>query len=91
MFEKTKPALLNSNWQFIGNPKKHKGVICSWIRDLQLQSVIKLNISRSELAQVLNNELQDLNLGKDGKTLHNLSAVYKKEFKGQIETLLDMN
>lgn len=90
VFEKTKPALLNSNWHFIGKPRKHKGVICSWVREMQFLSIIKANINRSQLANVLNNEIKYFNLGKDGKSINNTSLEYKNEFKNQIKDILNL-
>lgn len=84
--EKTSPVLFTGEWRFIGNRKKHIGVVCSWFKDLQGKGIIKQNISRSKLASVLNQELQDFNMGTDGKTFDNISAEYAK-FKQQLTDL----
>lgn len=85
---KTKPALLTEKWEFIGKPKKHKGVICAWIKHLQKESIINVTINRAQLSKIFNNELHNFNLGLDGKTFANDSYEYEKIFKNQIEDLL---
>jgi hypothetical protein len=74
----------NGNFIFIGSQKKHKGVVCSWIKDLQMRGIIKRNISRSQLATILNNEIKGLNLGRDGKTLDNTSKTYRESYLGAL-------
>ena len=88
VLKKTEPPLINSNFEFIGNPKRHKGVICSWIKHLQYKGIIKQTINRSKLADVLNNELKNFNMGKDGKSFDNTSETYKKEFEFQLLALI---
>lgn len=88
VFQKTVPALLNDKWEFIGKPKMHKGVVCAWIKSLQRKGVIKLTINRSQLAVILNNEIKNFNVGKDGKTFDNWSNPFEKNFKKQIENLI---
>ena len=83
VFQKTTPPLLNDKWEFIGNRKKHIGVICSWIKDLQNKGVIKQNLSRVDLAKILNHEIKNFNMGSDGKTFDNISNEYEK-FKNQL-------
>lgn len=87
-FENTVPVLLTKEREFVGQAKKHKGVICCWIKHLQTKSIIKLNVNRSQLAKVLNNEIKGLNLGKDGKTFDNISNEYDNNFKLQLENLI---
>lgn len=79
--EKSDPKLINSNWEFIGKPRSHKGVICSWISYLQSKGEINGKINRSELANVLNNEIKYLDIGKDGKTFTNFSKLFDSDFK----------
>lgn len=88
VLEKTTPALLSNKWEFKGNAKGHKGVICEWIRELQFDGIIKQSVNRPQLASVLNNEIKGLGLGKDGRSLNNPSTTYKRKFKNQIQTLL---
>jgi len=76
--------VIDSTYKFIGNPKKHKGVICSWIKELQSKGKIDKKYGRQQLAEVLNNEIQGLNLGKDGKTFDNVSIAYDTEYKGKL-------
>jgi hypothetical protein len=83
----TNPAILNSEQEFIGNQRKHKGVICSWIIHLQNKSKIKASINRSQLATVLNNEIKNLNLGADGRTFGNHSNLFDDNYKKQLENL----
>lgn len=85
VFEKTQPALLSKDWEFIGNRRKHIGVICSWIKELQGTGIISQTISRSKLATVLNTELKQFNMGTDGKTFDNISKAYDN-FKPQLIT-----
>lgn len=85
--EKTEPALINSKAEFVGQPKKHKGVICSWIKYLQGKGIVKQNANRSQLASVLNNEIRNFNLGANGKTFDNVSKEFEAEFKEQLITL----
>ena len=88
IFENTDPILLNSQWEFIGKPRKHKGVICSGIKHLQNKGLVRQDINRSQLATVLNNEIQNLNLGKDGKTFANVSNEYTQVFEKQLLKLI---
>ena len=82
--QKTTPPLINGSWEFIGKPKKHKGVICAWFKHLQYKGTIKQIVSRSQLAAVLNNEIKNFSLGKDGKTFDNISNEFDKNFKDQL-------
>jgi hypothetical protein len=84
VFTKTSPPLLNKEWQFIGKLKKHKGVLCSWIKHLQNKGIIKMTVNRAQLSKVLNNEIKFLNLGVDGKTIDNYSNVYVNKFEQQL-------
>jgi len=79
----TTPPLISTDRIFIGNRKRHIGVICSWINHLKMKGIISQTISRSDLANVLNTELKDFNMGKDGKTFDNVSNEYKK-FESQL-------
>jgi len=88
VLEKTTPPLLNEKWEFIGQPKKHKGVFCAWMRKLQIVNIIKADVNRSQLSKIFNNEIKNLNVGKDGKSFHNTSYEYDNNFKKQIENLL---
>jgi len=74
------PPLISTNREFIGNRKKHIGVICSWITDLKGMGKIKQDVSRSNLATVLNHEFKNFNMGTDGKTFDNVSKIYE-DFK----------
>lgn len=82
--EQTSPPLLNHNWEFIGKPVKHKGVICSWIKHLQISGMIKISFNRSQLAAILNKELKNFKMGKDGKTFDNISTPFDNDFKDQL-------
>lgn len=82
-FKKTTPPLLNDRLEFIGNRKKHIGVICGWFYYLKNQGIINANCSRSTLAAILNNEIKDFNMGRDGKTFDNPSMEYNK-FEPQL-------
>jgi hypothetical protein len=83
--EKTDPPLINSEREFIGKPRGHKGVICSWIRHLQNKSIIKQGITRNQLSLVLNNEIKNLHLGKDGKIFDLESGIYNESFQNQLK------
>ena len=78
-----KPMLISNN-EFVGKPKGHKGVICSWFITLQEQSIVKKSISRQTLAKVLNNEFKNFNLSNDGKTFDNISKQYEDYFKKEL-------
>lgn len=82
--EYSDPPLLNNKWEFIGKPRGHKGVICSWITTLKYKGIVNQRLNRSQLAEALNNEIKFLNLGKDGKTLDNVSGLYEEEFQNQL-------
>jgi len=73
----------NGKYVFVGNPKKHKGVICSWIKDLQDKNIIHFE-SRQNLSLVLNAEIKNFNLGKDGKTFDNISSDYRKNYQNTL-------
>jgi len=81
---KTEPPIIDGKFKFIGKPRPHKGVVCSWIKHLQTKGKITLNVNRSQLASVLNEELKDFNLGKDGKTFDNVSNEFDNKFKDQL-------
>jgi hypothetical protein len=83
-FEKTVPPLLSNDWTFIGNRKKHIGVICGWIYELKSKGIIRQTSSRSKLASILNTELKEFNMGADGKTFDNTSREYTNGFKSQL-------
>lgn len=87
-FQKTQPPILDKDWNFIGTPKKHKGVICAWIKDLQrVHGVIKLNLTRKELALVVNHEIKGIKLGEYGKTFDNKSYEYEHVFEQQLKEI----
>lgn len=76
--------LKNGKFKFLGSSARHKGVIASWIHDLQHKGIIKLAINRKSLARVLNNEIEDLDMGKDGRTIENHSATYQKDYRAAL-------
>lgn len=82
--QKTDPILINENFEFVGNPKGHKGVISSWIGFLKSKGIIKQNINRYQLTKVLNQEIKNLDLGSGGKTIDNFSKRYKYFFENQL-------
>jgi hypothetical protein len=88
VFEKTVPPLLTKDWQFQGRSKGHRGVICSWIKELQIRGKINQKINRRQLAKILNAEIKDFNIGSDGKTFDNVSSTYTSVFENQIQHLL---
>lgn len=79
--------VIDKNYNFIGKPRRDKGVICSWLKDLQNDGIVK-RFSRQELASVLNNEIKNLNLGKDGKTFDLVSTAYNEEYKENLYELI---
>lgn len=83
--------VISSDYKFIGKDKKHKGVICSWIKELQVKGIIKGTYSRQELATILNHEIVDLNLGKDGKTFDNYSLAYDNLYKSSLLRLVNLS
>ena len=89
VLEKTVPPLINSKQEFVGNPSLHKGVVCSWFKHLQNKGIVKLSVNRSQLATVLNNELKNFNVGREGKTFDNVSSQFEKIFKPQLLTLIE--
>ncbi len=76
--------VLSNDYEFIGKTQKHKGVICSWVKELQIRGIINKKFTRQQLAIVLNNEIKNLHLGKDGKTFDNFSKVYDDEYKATL-------
>lgn len=87
---KVNNPVITSNYEFIGKTQKHKGVICSWIKDLQTKGIINKKFTRQQLATVLNNEIKNLNLGKDGKTLDNISIAYTNDYKNHLLKLANL-
>lgn len=77
--------ILSGNYKFIGKPRRDKGVICSWIKTLQHKGIINRKFNRQQLASVLNNEIEDLNLGTDGKTIDTPSDHYDKKYDQQLK------
>jgi hypothetical protein len=90
-FEKTTPPLLinkfNNKWEFKGSVRKHKGVICSWIKHLQIKHIVKQNIDRQALSKVLNSNILNFDLGKDGKTFDTISKEFQDNFLSQLERI----
>jgi|GEM_PF-5143796 len=72
-------------YNYIGRMRKDKGVICGWISTLQGKKIISADISRQNLASVLNAEILKFDLGADGRTFHLTSKEYDNNYK---ETLL---
>lgn len=72
------PPLLNSQYEFISSRQGGKGVVCSWIKELQYKGIVKQGINRSQLATVLNTEIKNFNVGSDGKTFDNPSKKYNQ-------------
>jgi hypothetical protein len=89
VFEKCDPPLIDNQRLYTGNNRGHKGVICSWLKDLQNKGVIKRNINRSQLAKVVNHEIKNIDLGEDGKTFDNYSNLYIDNFKDQFLKLTE--
>lgn len=85
---KVENPVIDKEYNYIGKARNDKGVICSWIKDLQNKGIIKKKHNRQELAIVLNNEISGLNLGKDGKTFDNTSTVYDKKYKEKLQNLI---
>lgn len=81
---KVENPVIDKEYNFIGLPRKDKGVICSWIKDLQTKGFINKKYNRQQLVTVLNNEIKGLNLGKDGKTFDNSSTVYDTKYKENL-------
>ncbi len=84
----SEPKLISEENEFIGKPKLHKGVICSYVKDLQTKNIIKFTVNRKQLSHVFNNEIKNLNLGSDGKTFDNISNAYEDNFKEQLMKLI---
>lgn len=80
--------IIDKNYAFIGKPRRDKGVICSWFKDLQNDNIISKRFTRQEIASVLNNEIKDLNLGRDGKTFDLISTAYNEEYKESLYHLV---
>lgn len=85
----TNPVISNQ-YEFIGKSQKHKGVICSWIKELQVKGIIRNQYNRQQLASILNREIKDLNLGKDGKTFDNVSLVYENQYRDSLLRLSNL-
>lgn len=82
--------IVDTTYKFIGQPKKHKGVVCSWIKELQAKGKIDKKFSRQQLAAVLNHEILGLNLGEGGKTFDNVSLTYDNEYKSKLIRLTNL-
>jgi hypothetical protein len=82
---KAEPPHLDSNWCFIGE-RGGKGVVCSWIKELQYKGIVKPHLIRSQLASILNTSIPGINIGKDAKTFDNQSKLYEKQ-KNSLLTL----
>jgi hypothetical protein len=82
--------VISIDYKFIGNAKKHKGVIASWIKELQDKGIIHKKYSRKHLAEVLNSEIKGLDLGKDGKTIDNYSLAYENEYKSKLKRIANL-
>ncbi|EMR02527.1 hypothetical protein [Cesiribacter andamanensis] len=78
------PPVIDAGNNFIGSPRKHKGVICSWIKYLQSKGIIRQSVNRSQLAGILNREIKGLNLGTDGKTFDNISEEYLTNYESRL-------
>lgn len=81
---KVEKPVIDKNYNYIGKVKKHKGVIASWIKHLQTKGIIDIKYSRQELSRVLNNEINGLDIGLDGKTIDNLSKEYEDNYREKL-------
>lgn len=86
LFKVTSPVI-DKEYNYIGG-RNGKGVIGSWIKDLQTKGIIKKIYNRQQLATILNNEIKGLNLGKDAKTIDNTSTTYDKKYKEKLLNLI---
>lgn len=87
---KCESPVIDQDYNFIGSPKKDKGVICCWIKHLQYKGHIKKSINRKQLASVLNRKIKGLNLGADGKTFDNASSHYSKNYEQELQKICNL-
>ena len=88
---KTTPQLVSNTGNFVGKPRGHKGVIASWIIELQHKGLINNSINREKLACVLNNEINGLDISKDGRILSLYSKLYETSFKSQLLKITNLD
>jgi hypothetical protein len=82
------PPLIDKDLKYIGRSKKDKGVVCSWISYLQTKGFILNNISRRDLASILNITILNFELGAEGRTLGNNSYHFEDNYKQQLIDLM---
>lgn len=87
ILKQVKPPIITMNNKYnLGS--KSKGSITAWITALKMKGFIKNNVSDINIATVLNNEIEGLNLGSDGRTLRNFETTsYKKYYKTILNLL----
>ena len=89
LYEVDNPVI-SIDYVFIGKPKKHKGVIACWLKELQEYGKINKKYTRQDLVEVLNSEIKGLNLGKYGKTVDNYSLAYENEYKSKLKRITNL-
>lgn len=89
VFTQTKPAILeqfNDAYKFIGKKRGHTGVIAAFIKELKAKGIVKQNLDRVTIADILQREIGNFEI--NGSTLNTESDKYK-EYRPQISHLID--
>jgi hypothetical protein len=84
LLKNAKPKLVTDKLEYIGSKRNGKGIIGSWLKELQLTGKVYIGYNRRQLAVVLNNEIKELNIGLDGKTLDNRSKTFENVYEEQL-------
>lgn len=87
---KLEPPLIDKDLNFIGKKRGGKGIICCWILTLINKGKINSSIKRQFLAEVLNKEIKNLNLGLDGSTFSKVNHRYDTEWEEKLLKLANL-
>ncbi len=79
------PPLLTKEgerYKFVGSKNTHTGCVGQWFNALKERGIISSKTSRSVIADVLNNEIEDFYISH--ATIDNASTKYRKVFEKQL-------
>lgn len=76
------PPLLDNNYKFISNNKKHRGVIAQWFHYLKTKGIVGSSWNREQIAAVLSSNLD--NYFVSGSTVDAESNSFAQNFKSQL-------
>jgi hypothetical protein len=76
------PPLINSSYEFIGNTKKHRGVVSAWFKFLKSKGIVDQSLNRQELARLLTASIKNYSISPS--SVDNKSGLYESHFEKQL-------